>query len=123
MSNADNILWFKENFSGKIKQAVKGTVFDVDMLTAIACQETSHLWGVMRKKKTFTVDQIVALCCGDTLDADKGRKAFPQTKADLIAVPNGQAMFDIARKALLDMAAHVPGHDFAFNKKNKFCHG
>lgn len=123
MANSNDILWFKTQFSGKINQAAQGTPFDVDMLTAIACQETGELWGVMRHDPTLTVDQVVALCCGDTLDADKGRGAFPKTKADLLAVPNGQQMFDIGRKALLDMAAHIPAYNFAFTNQRKFCHG
>lgn len=117
-----DILWFKTNFGQRIAQAVQGTVFDVDMLTAIACQETGSLWVPMRKKG-LTPTQIAALCCGDTLDADKGRKAFPKTKADLIAVPNGQKMFDIARAALLAMAEYVPGYGFAKTNTKKFAHG
>lgn len=123
MATKADILWFKTNFGDEIEQAVTGTVFDLDMLTAIACQETGSLWGVMRKKPGLTPERIAALCCGDTLDADKGRSAFPPTKADLIAKPNGQKMFDIARAALLAMAEHVPGYEFAKTKKNKFCHG
>ena len=123
MANSADILWFKTQFSAAIAQAVQGTPFDIDMLTAIACQETGSLWGHMRKNPALTATQIAALCCGDTLDSNKGRRAFPKTKADLLAVPKGQAMFDIARKALLDMAAHVPGYEFAFNNKPKFCHG
>ena len=117
-----DVLWFKTNFGPQIAQAVQGTVFDVDMLTAIACQETGSLWVPMRKKG-LTPTQIAALCCGDTLDADKGRKAFPKTKADLIAVPNGQKIFDIARAALLAMAEHVPGYGFAKTNTKKFAHG
>ena len=123
MANAADILWFKTQYSAAITQAVQGTPFDVDMLTAVACQETGSLWGVMRKDASLTPAQIAALCCGDTLDANKGRSAFPKTKADLVAVPNGQAMFTIARQALLNMAAEVPGYGFAFTNQAKFCHG
>lgn len=123
MATKADILWFKTNFGDEIEQAVEGSPFDVDMLTAIACQETGSLWGVMRKKPGLTPARIAALCCGDTLDEDKGRKAFPRTKAHLLAEPNGQKMFDIARAALLAMAEHVPGYEFAPAKKNKFCHG
>lgn len=123
MANSADILWFKTNFGNEIAQAVQGSVFDVDMLTAIACQETGSLWGVMRKEAGMTPTQIAALCCGDTLDADRGRSAFPRTKAELLAVPKGQQMFDIARKALLDMAEHVPGYEFAKKNLRKFAHG
>ena len=123
MANSNDILWFKTQFASRINTSVQGTPFDIDMLTAIACQETGELWGAMRHDADLTADQIVALCCGDTLDADKGRGAFPRTKADLLAVPNGQMMFDIARKALLDMAGHIPAYRFAFTNQRKFCHG
>lgn len=123
MVSSKDILWFKTNFGSEIEQAVAGTPFDVDMLTAIACQETGSLWGPMRKKPELTPERIAALCCGDTLDEDRGRSAFPRTKAHLIAEPNGQKMFDIARAALLAMAEHVSGYEFAKTNKNKFCHG
>ena len=103
MANAADILWFKQQFQAQIKTAVAGTAFDVDMLVAVACQETGEIWAQLRKK-SLTVAQILALCVGDTLDFDKGRKAFPRTKADLVAKPNGAAMFAIAHQALVDIA-------------------
>lgn len=127
MPNAADIQWFKQNFHQPIAAAVAGTPFDIDMLAAIACQETGHIWSALRKKPSFTAERILALCVGDTIDFNpatgKGRKAFPKTKADLIAKPNGQRMFDIARKALEDMAPHVPGFSGVVTNKNKFCHG
>ena len=122
MPNAEDIRWFKEQFHRDIDAALGGTPFDLDMIAAIACQETGHVWSVLRKKGLGTA-AILALCVGDTLDEDKGRRAFPKTKADLIAKPNGQAMFDIAHKALVDMAVHIPGFKSAANNPNKFCHG
>lgn len=123
MATSADIRWFKQNFENQISQAVQGTVFDIDMLTAVACQETGELWGQMRHDPQLSAARIVALCCGDTLDADKGRRAFPRTKADLVAVPDGESMFAIARQALLDMADHVPGYGFARTNARKFCHG
>ncbi len=123
MPTREGIGWFKEKFGGRIRTAVAGTVFDLDMLTSLACQETGSLWNVMRRDPTLTVDRIAALCCGDTLDFDKGRRAFPRFKADLVAAPGGAQMFDVARQALLDMADHVPGYEFARTRPNKFAHG
>jgi hypothetical protein len=125
MPNADDIAWFKGQFQRELEAALAGTPFDVDMLVAIACQETGHIWSRLRKK-SFTRAQILALCVGDTIDfrgPGRGRQAFPKTKAALIAKPNGQEMFDIARKALVDMAPHVPGFEGAVANPNKFCHG
>ena len=123
MSTRDNILWFKTHFAARMAPRLAGTPFDIDRLTAIACQETGSLWGVMRTNPDLTPDDIAALCCGDSLDADKGRSAFPRTKADLLAVANGPAMFAIARQALLDMADQVPGYAFAKTNTKKFAHG
>lgn len=121
MPNADAIRWFKSQFHSQIEAAVQGTPFTLDFLTAIACQETGHIWNILRNK--VNTAEVLALCVGDTLDADKGRKAFPKTKADLLAKPNGQEMFDIARKALVDMAQFVPGFNGAVSNSSKFCHG
>ena len=107
MPTVDAIRWFKSHFHRRIDTAVAGTPFTVDMLTAIACQETGHFWNILRNR--MTTAEVLALCVGDTLDATKGRKAFPKTKADLLAKPNGQQMFDIARKALVDMSQFISG--------------
>lgn len=123
MASLKDILWFKTQFSGKIAPALAGTPFDVDMLTALACQETGELWGQMRHDPALSVDQIVALCCGDMLDDTAGRTAFPRNKEDLLAAPHGQEMFDIARKALVDMAGHVAGYGYALTHPRKFSHG
>lgn len=123
MTIAADILWFKTQFAARMKPALAGTPLDVDMLCAIAYQETGSLWSVMRHDANLTADQIAALCCGDMLDFDKGRRAFPRTFEDLIAAPKGQEMFAIARKALLDMAARVPGYGSANTRPKKFAHG
>lgn len=122
MPDADDIRWFKKQFGEEIEAALDDTPFDLDMIVAIACQETGHVWSTLRRKN-MRADRILALCVGDTLDADKGRKAFPQIKADLIAAPRGQEMFDIARKALVDMAEHITAFAAVATRPDKFCHG
>lgn len=119
MPGVSDIIWFKNNFSAAIQAAVKGTPFDLDMLAAVACQETGYIWQVLRKKD-MTVERILELCVGDTIDA---RSVFPRSKAELVAQPDGQKMFDIARAALVDMAKFVPGYDGMVAKPDKFCHG
>lgn len=121
MPTADAIRWFKSQFHSQIEAAVQGTPFTLDLVTAIACQETGHIWNALRNK--VNTAEVLALCVGDTLDADKGRRAFPKTKTELLARSNGQQMFDIARKALVDMAPFVPGFKGAVSNPNKFCHG
>jgi hypothetical protein len=121
MPTVNAIRWFKEQFQDSINAAVEGTPFTLDLLTGIACQETGYIWNTLRKKMS-TAD-VLRLCVGDTLDFDKGRKAFPRTRADLVAKPNGQEMFDIAHEALVEMAQHIPGYKAVASKPHKFCHG
>lgn len=122
MATIDDIRWFKEQFADAIIGATVGTPFTVDMLTALACQETGELWSVLRTTGMPVAD-VLALCVGDTLDEDKGRRAFPRTKAALIAARDGAAMFDIARAGLIAMAAHIPAYRAAARRPDKFCHG
>lgn len=122
MPNSADVLWFKTQFQASIEPRLVGLPFTVDFITAIACQETGHVWSVLRSKP-MTTKQILALCVGDTLDADKGRSAFPKTKSDLLAAPGGAEMFDLAHQALVDMAVHIPGFAAVAKKPNKFCHG
>jgi hypothetical protein len=122
MPKADDIRWFKRQFQQSIEAAIEETPFSVDMVTAIACQETGFIWQVLRKRQ-LSVGRILELCVGDTLDASGGRRAFPKTKADLLAKPRGDEMFAIARQALLDMAQHINGYSSAVANPNKFCHG
>ncbi len=121
MPNRDEFRWFKDTFHAKIQPAIAGTPFTLDLLTAIAAQETGHIWGPLHG--TLDLSTLLAICVGDTLDADRGRKAFPKTKADLIAVARGGDMFNIAHEALVQMAAHVPAFLPVSKRPNKFCHG
>jgi hypothetical protein len=121
MPDRDDFLWFKETFHREVEAAVADTPFSLDLVTAIAAQETGHIWGTLRNK--LDLDKLLEICVGDTLDADKGRSAFPKTKADLVSAPRGQEMFQIAHEALVKMAEHVPGFAGVAKKPNKFCHG
>lgn len=121
MPDRNDIQWFKARFQARISPALAGTPLTVDLLTAIACQETGEVWPVLRRKNLDEA-AILALCVGDTLDADKGRRAFPRTKADLVAVPQGEAMFALAHQALVELAAHVPAYRGVAAKPHKFCH-
>ena len=113
------IAWFKQNFGEEIKAAAKGTPFDLDMLTAIACQETGHIWSRLRTLG-LPRERIVELCVGDTLDRTK---TFPKNRADLESWPRGDEMFAIARAALLDLAVYFDDFKPAARNPNKFCKG
>ncbi len=122
MTTADAIAWFKRTFADRIEARLAGTPFSVDLVAAIANQETGYIWAPL-VTKGFSESDILRLCVGDTLDADRGRSCFPRNKAELLAAPRGAEMFAIARQALLDMASHVNGYEAATINPNKFCHG
>lgn len=118
---SDGMAWFKGQFAARIQTAIQETPFSVDMLTAIAMQETFSIWGSIYK--TLPVDQVLKLCVGDTLDAPN-RSAFPVNKAALLAVPNGDQMFAVAREALESLKPHNAAYkNVANGNPNKFCHG
>lgn len=122
MPNTADMLWFKTRFAARIAPALAGTPLTLDLITALACQETGEVWPILRRK-SMSEERILALCVGDTLDANAGRSAFPKTKTDLLGVARGEAMFAIARKALVDMAVHIEAYQGAASRPNKFCHG
>lgn len=124
MANTDDITWFKQQFQSEIEEAVKATPFTTNMLTAIACQETGEIWSVLHRRQ-LGLETILELCVGDTIDKTPtgGRNAFPKTKAELIAKANGQIMFEIARKALVDMSQYISGYQAVARNPDKFCHG
>lgn len=119
MPNSGDIKWFKNQFGATITQALGGTPFDLDMLVAIACQETGYIWGPLRRSG-MPVPEILQLCVGDTLDR---KKTFPKNRADLLRVPGGKEMFASARAALIKMSQHVKGYSGAASNPEKFCKG
>ena len=124
MPTAQDVAWFKSQFQEAIVPALAGTPFSVDMVTAIACQETGPIWSVLRRKGLST-ERILQLCVGDTIDgtATGGRRAFPKSKAELIAAADGARMFELARQGLVDMAGYIRGYSGAAARPDKFCHG
>jgi hypothetical protein len=113
--------WFKETFGSDLAKAVVGTPFTVDLLVAISAQETGEIWAPLRKK--LDVAELLEMCVGDTLDADKGRTAFPKTRDHLLAAPRGAEMFEVAHDALVAMSKHVPAYAKIATRPRKFCHG
>lgn len=119
MPTKDDMRWFKENFHAKIEPALQGTPFTLDLMTALACQESGEVWPILRKKN-LPLERILELCVGDTLD---GRSAFPTSRAELLAHAKGEQMFGLARQALIEMAEFVPSYRGMAKMKNKYCHG
>jgi hypothetical protein len=121
MRTKESITWFGNIFGPALEKAVDGTPFSVEMLTAIAYQETGYIWSVLVDKQ-LSLQKILELCVGDTIDAPS-RSEFPRSKGELIAAPHGQEMFRIARQALVDMAQYIAGYDKVVRNPAKFCHG
>lgn len=122
MPNREDIAWFKQTFGTRLQTALAGTPFSLDFLVALACQETGEVWPLLRRAGLDEA-RLLALCVGDTLDASAGRSAFPRTRAELEAAPDGAQMFQIARQALVEMARFVPEYARVAQKPDKFCHG
>ena len=66
MPNAQDAFWFKSQFQPQIEAAIAGTPFSVDMITAVACQETGGIWPRLRRQGLPT-PRILELCVGDTI--------------------------------------------------------
>jgi hypothetical protein len=117
----DAIGWFKGQFGTAIQAGIQGTPFSLDMLTAIAMQETYFIWGDLYK--TLPVAEVLKVCVGDTLDTPN-RSAFPKNKAALLDVPKGEEMFAVARQPLEAMGQYFSRyHEIAKFNSKKFCHG
>lgn len=73
--------WMKHNFGSQISEAVEGTPFSVDLICAIACQESAYFW--LSFINTLSVDEVLARCVldgsGDVPGTD--RTAFPRNTA------------------------------------------
>jgi hypothetical protein len=117
--------WFKKNFGAEISRAIGGTPYTLDILTAIAVQETFVVWGKAYKIPDLSIGDLLALCVGDPLDAEDGRdpEAFPQNRAVLEETgADGRRMFQIARSALEDLVRFAPYEQPFVDKPDKFCH-
>src|SRR6185436_2808912 len=121
MPNRQALEWFKTNFHDQIEPAVLGTPFSVDLVAAIAAQETGSIWAPLRD--TLDRATLLEICVGDVIDGAGGRKAFPRTRDDLLAATGGGDMFRIAHDALVAMAVHVPVFAKFAAKPDRFCHG
>lgn len=124
MPSKDAISWFKGHFATKIAAVVSATPFTTDVITAIACQETGYIWD--RLRRYLPVGKVLELCVGDTIDftpPDKGRKAFPKNKSELLGQPRGEEMFSIGRTSLLEMSQYLTDYRGAAANPLKFCHG
>ena len=113
--------WFKQKFGTQINTKLTGTPYSIDLMTAIAVQETFDIWGNLFRNTELA--DLLKLCVGDTIDAP-ARTAFPADKADLLAAPNGASLFLVARQALEAVGGvNAAYHKLAAANPDKFCHG
>ena len=122
MAIKEHIKWFKEQFAGDIIPALAGTPLSFDLICAIAFQESGELWGAMRSRLPRA--EILRLSVGDTLDAPN-RSAFPKNRDALLAAPNGQQMFGLAHRLLVEMGAAtgIEAYQNLGENPAKFVHG
>lgn len=123
MNVTERISWFKRNFGNQVAVATAGTPISVDLVTAIAVQETGYIWNSLIQHHQGDVDAVLAGCVGDTLDAPN-RRAFPISRAALEAEPYGEQMFDIGRTALAGLADINADYRRVYERDaDKFCRG
>ena len=122
MAISDEIRWFKEQFAADVAPALAGTPLPFDLVCAIAFQESGELWSKMRQH--LPKAEVLRLSVGDTLDTPN-RSAFPKNKDALLAVPNGQKMFDLAHQLLVEMgdATGIEVYQALGKRPHKFVHG
>lgn len=117
------VRWFKDTFGSRVTAAIENTPFSLDMVSAIALQETFELWSKFFNDNSLSEEQKLKLCVGDTLDAPN-RSAFPVNRAALEAFARGDEMFVVARRALESLAPYSNIYKrVAETNPNKFCHG
>src|SRR5690349_17285483 len=73
--------WMKNHFGEQMNEAGKNTPFTIDIICAIACQETAFVWLNFLSK--LSVDEILARCVFDASGDFPGtqRSAFPKNTA------------------------------------------
>lgn len=120
MGVKEDIAWFKDQFQSEILVAIENTPFRLELLVAIALQETGYLWRNIYKRES--VARTLELCVGDTIGSPD-RTAFPVDRSALEAKPKGKEMFQIARKALEDIALYNNDFKVAARKPDRFCRG
>jgi hypothetical protein len=113
----DAMQWFKQTFGRECQQRLGGTPFNLNLLTAIAVQESYEAWGLVYK--TLPRSEVLKLCVGDTID----RGVFPHNRDELEQISNGRQIFAVARAALEDIARYNSAYASVAHNPDKFCHG
>jgi hypothetical protein len=79
MTEKEGMTWFKNQFRSPVQAAIAGTPLKLDLIAAIATQESyGDAWGLIYK--TMPVDEVLKRCVGDTLDYPDGPQPFRKIK-------------------------------------------
>ena len=125
MPNAQDAFWFKSQFQPQIEAAIAGTPFSVDMITAVACQETGGIWPRLRRQGLPT-SRILELCVGDTIDATPtggGGAPSRRTRPSCCRCRRAIACSRSRARAWSTWPAYIPDYRGAASRPDKFCHG
>ena len=114
----EGMAWFKKLFGARVQAALQGSPFTLDLMTAVAVQETFEVWSGLLS--TMGEERILSLCVGDTVDR---KRQFPKNKADLLKCHDGEQMFRTARLSLEAVAVHNRDYAKAAEHPDKFCRG
>jgi hypothetical protein len=73
--------WMKSHYKDAMTEAVAGTVFSIDHICGIACQETAFLW--INWIDDLSADEVLGRCIGDASGDVPGthRNPFPKNTA------------------------------------------
>lgn len=112
------IRYFNKRFGAKLARELKGTPFPVSMVIGIAIEETGYVWNAFENRQ-LSDSEFFELCVADSYGWGR-RSHWPKTKAQLLAVPRGQEVFNALRAALEKRAALVGGSTatYARNPEN-----
>lgn len=74
--------WIKQHFGAAIETVLHGTAYDINLVLAIAAQETAYRWLLWIDK--YSVDTILSRCIGDASGDFHGthRSAFPKNAGE-----------------------------------------
>lgn len=123
MNVKERMTWFKANFGSEITEKVNDGPISVDLISAIALQETGYLWTSLLRRHDGDLEKVLEGCVGDTIDYPS-RRAFPRNRETLEAEEYGAAMFVIGRDALAGLAEINGNYRRVFERDaSRFCRG
>ena len=123
MNIKERLTWFKSNFGQEIEEATDGTPISIDLVSAIALQETGYLWSALLRHHAGNLEKVLEGCVGDTIDYPS-RRAFPRNREALESISHGNELFGIARMSLAGLAEINGTYRKVYERDpDRFCRG